>query len=159
MTFAKGLGLDWSFQLQGQRVSSSMMCDVYSPRMRKLYQQACTTNDLEGFLNAAKHRRQVFIDAYLPAQQLEQQQLIAVEQAKNLGMMGTSYKHMGSTLDTVIGHNYTLGNAQVGYGHVNELAYQGAVYDMQSANARAQVTNPGTWERIRQLKVRWALVE
>jgi hypothetical protein len=159
VTFAKGLSLDSQLVLKGERQSISMMCDLYSPRMREIYQKACKSSDLAGFLDIAKHRRQVYIESYLPAQQMEQQLLIAAEEAQMYGNMGTAYKNMGWTQDAVMGHSYTLGNAQLGYGHVNELALQGAAYDLQSSNARAQVMNSGNWEAIKQHKMRWASVE
>jgi hypothetical protein len=132
VTFAKGLGLDKHYDFNGQR-QSMPMCDLYSPRMRNLYRQACLTENVSSFLDAAEHRRQVFIEAYLPAQRMEQQLLIAAEEAQMYGIMGTAYKSMGWSQDAVMGHNYTPGNAQLGYGQVNELALEGASYDLRSA--------------------------
>lgn len=95
--------------------------------------------NVSSYLDTAKHRRQAFIEAYLPAERLEQRLLNAAEEALIYGNMGTAYKSMGWSQNTVMGHKHTLRNAQPGYGHVKELAFEGASYALRIAHARAQI--------------------
>lgn len=160
-TVAQGTSLESRFAVHGQRDASDRdrMCDLYSPRMRSLYAQACETGDLAGFLAYGEHRHQVWCETIGVAEQMLIQQRIASMRAQMLGASGSAYKLMGGSLDATMGHHYTVGNAYAGYGHANEFVLQGHVYDRQADELRASVMNPSNVLQIGILEQRWREVE
>ncbi|KAF5540690.1 hypothetical protein FMEXI_8186 [Fusarium mexicanum] len=160
VSFAKGTALEPRFALTGVRESETeRMCDIYSPRMRGLYTEACRTGDLEGLLVVAEQRRVVYTQTIMQCKQILSQQRIAAMQAQMLGRQGTFYKNLGRTHDLTVGHSYTVGNSYAGYGHANEWVMQGYSYDRQSREAAAKVMGGGHLVRIEMLEARWSEVE
>ncbi|KAH7253568.1 uncharacterized protein BKA55DRAFT_342479 [Fusarium redolens] len=159
-SFAKGTALEPRFALTGVREpEKERMCDIYSPRMRGLYTEACRTGDLQGLLAIAEQRHVVYTQTIMQCEQILNQQKIAAVQAQMLGTQGTFYKSMGWSQDAVMGHNYTVGNSYAGYGHANEWVMQGYSYDRQSREAAAEVMSGGPLMRIQMLEARWREVE
>lgn len=61
--FARGTALAAGMTLRGEVVKdASLMCEMYSPRMRGLYTEACARGDVKGLLAAAAARRKVFAE-------------------------------------------------------------------------------------------------
>ncbi|KAG5807113.1 hypothetical protein H9Q74_008346 [Fusarium xylarioides] len=159
-SFAKGTALEPRFALKGVREpEKERMCDIYSPRMRGLYAEACGTGDLEGLLAIAEQRHVVYTQTIMQCEQILNQQKIAAMQAQMLGTQGTFYKSLGWTQDAAMGHSYTVGNSYAGYGHANEWVMQGYSYDRQSREAAAEVMSGGPLMRIQMLEARWREVE
>ncbi|KAK2677759.1 hypothetical protein RAB80_006499 [Fusarium oxysporum f. sp. vasinfectum] len=159
-SFAKGTALEPRFALTGVREpEKERMCDIYSPRMRSLYTEACRTGDLEGLLAVAEQRHVVYTQTIMQCEQILNQQKIAAMQAQMLGTQGTFYKSMGWAQDATMGHSYTVGNSYAGYGHANEWVMQGYWYDRQSREAAAEVMGGGPLMRIQMLEARWREVE
>ncbi|KAL6408265.1 uncharacterized protein AUP68_08120 [Ilyonectria robusta] len=161
LTVAQGTSLESQFAVHGQRDASDRdrMCDLYSPRMRSLYAQACETGDLAGFLAYGEHRHQVWCETIGVAEQMLIQQRIASMRAQQLAASGSLYKFMGGSMDVTMGHRYTVGNAYAGYGHANDFVLQGHVYDRQASELRASVMNPSNVVQIGILEQRWREVE
>ncbi|KAK7418451.1 hypothetical protein QQX98_003943 [Neonectria punicea] len=161
LSFAKGTSLEPRFVLRGERDAADKrrMCDLYSPRMRGLYTQACASGDLAGFLAAGEHRHQVWCETIAVCEQLLTQQRLAAMRAQTLGISGSFYKSLGGTMDATMGHSYTVGNAYAGYGHANEYVLQGHVYDRQASEMRAQAGGMGSVMRVGMLEARWEEVE
>ncbi|KAH6886226.1 hypothetical protein B0T10DRAFT_407963 [Thelonectria olida] len=161
LTFAQGTALENRFFLKGEADAEGKerMCDLFSPRMRALYTNACQTGDLEGFLAQGEQRHQVWVQTIAVCEQILNQQKLAAMQANMLGMQGTFYKNMGGMVDATQGHSYTVGNAYGGYGHANEWMLQGHVYDRQAAEASTGVMNGGSVMQVAMLERRWKDVE
>ncbi|KAL4726620.1 hypothetical protein ACLX1H_005508 [Fusarium chlamydosporum] len=97
-SFAKGTALEPRFALTGQREpDKERMCDLFSPRMRSLYNEACTTGNLETFLALAEQRHMIYTQTIMQCEQILNEQKMAAMQAQMLGMQGTVYKSMGWT--------------------------------------------------------------
>ncbi|KAF4458087.1 hypothetical protein F53441_95 [Fusarium austroafricanum] len=155
-SFAKGTALESRFALTGEREpEKERMCDLYSPRMRGLYKEACQTGDLQGFLAIAEQRHVVYTETIMQCEKILNEQKIASMQAQWLGQQGTFYKSMGWTQDATMGHRYTVGNSYAGYGHENEWVAQGYAYDRQSREAAAEVMSGRPFMRIQELEARW----
>ncbi|KAG8676331.1 hypothetical protein FPOAC2_02425 [Fusarium poae] len=160
VSFAKGTALEPRFSLTGQREpDKERMCDLFSPRMRSLYNEACTTGDLEGFLTMAEQRHIIYTQTIMQCEQILNQQKIAAVQAQMLGSQGTFYKSMGWSHDVTMGHTYTVGNSYAGYGHENEYVLQGYTYDRQAREKMAEVMSGGPMMRVQMLEARWKEVE
>lgn len=159
LTFAEGTALEAQFTFRGELDPKTHICTLYSPRMRKLYLEACTSGDLKSYLEFANHRFQVFLQTVPQMERMLNQAKITAMQAQNAGMMGSFYKHLGGTLDATIGHSYTVGNAAVGYGYANEYMLDGAMYDRQASQLGAAATSPMAMYNIEVLENRWKTVE
>lgn len=160
VTFAKGTSLESRFAMKGDVVPTPRFCDMYSPRMRGMYNEVCADeNKLVEFLQVAAQRRQVYLETVPVMEQMLDRQKIAAMQAQTLGIMGSSYKFMGASQDATMGHHYTVGNAYAGYGYANELSLQGAVYDRQSREAAQSAGGWGAVMEVEILERRWSAVE
>ncbi|KAF5024870.1 hypothetical protein F66182_3109 [Fusarium sp. NRRL 66182] len=157
--FAKGTALEARFALTGAREDKERMCDLFSPRMRGLYTQACETGDLQSLVAFAEQRHIIYTQTMMQCEQILQQQQMAALQANTLGIQGTFYKSMGMAVDATMGHAYTVGNAYAGYGHANEWVLQGHVYDGQSREAAMGAMSGGPTMQIGLLEARWREVE
>ncbi|KAG5657009.1 hypothetical protein KAF25_011178 [Fusarium avenaceum] len=160
LSFAKGTALEPRFALTGPGgPDKARMCDLFSRRMRGLYTEACRTGDLEGFLTLAEQRHTVYSQTIMQCDQILSQQRLAAMRSQYLGMQGSFYKNLGRTHDLTVGHNYTVGNSYVGYGHANEWIAEGYAYDRQSREVAAQAMGGGPVMRIQMLEARWKEVE
>jgi hypothetical protein len=127
--------------------------------MRSLYNEACTTGNLEAFLAMAEQRHMIYTQTIMQCEQILNEQKIAAVQAQMLGAQGTFYKSMGWSHDVTMGHRYTVGNAYAGYGHENEYVLQGYTYDRQAREKAAEVMSGGPMMRVQMLEARWKEVE
>ncbi|KAJ4129822.1 hypothetical protein NW768_006792 [Fusarium equiseti] len=159
-SFAKDTALEPRFALTGQREpDKERMCDLFSPRMRGLYNEACQTGNLEGFLSFAEQRHMIYTQTIMQCEQILNEQKMAAMQAQMLGIQGTVYKSMGWSQDATMGHSYTVGNSYAGYGHENEFVLQGYTYDRQAREKAAEVMSGGPMMRVQLLEARWKEVE
>ncbi|KAI1072937.1 hypothetical protein LB507_009063 [Fusarium sp. FIESC RH6] len=159
-SFAKGTALESRFALTGQREpNKERMCDLFSPRMRGLYNEACQTGNLEGFLSFAEQRHMIYTQTIMQCEQILNEQKMAAMQAQMLGVQGTVYKSMGWSQDATMGHSYTVGNSYAGYGHENEFVLQGYTYDRQAREKAAEAMSGGPLMRVQLLEARWKEVE
>lgn len=160
LSFAKGTALEPLYHLHGEVIDKSRLCDLYSPRMRKMYVDACEGRaPAQGLVDTAGQRRMTFLQTMLEADRLISQQRIKGMQATMYGSMGSFYKFAGASQDSVMGHTYTLGNAYVGYGHVNGLSLTGAEYDRRGRDLSLEATGGSVWHQISILEQRWREVE
>ncbi|KAF5527150.1 hypothetical protein CGCA056_v000202 [Colletotrichum aenigma] len=60
--FARGTALAPRMQLKGETAPVSLMCEMYSPRMRALYVEACAKGDPAELLKASRKRREVYVE-------------------------------------------------------------------------------------------------
>ncbi|KAI8724251.1 hypothetical protein NCS52_00282800 [Fusarium sp. LHS14.1] len=159
LNFAQGTAFEPRFALKGAREpDNERMCDLFSPRMRGLYTEACKTGDLEGLLAIAEQRHVIYTQTIMQAEQILVQQRLAVMKAQYLGQQGSFYKNLGWSQDAVMGHSYTVGNSYAGYGHANSFVMQGHAYDRQASEMRSQVGG-GSVLQVGMLEARWKEVE
>ncbi|WAO86025.1 Hypothetical protein NCS54_00328000 [Fusarium falciforme] len=159
LNFAQGTALEPRYALKGAREpDNERMCDLFSPRMRGLYTEACKTGDLHGLLALAEQRHVIYTQTIMQCEQILVQQRIAAMKAQYLGRQGTFYKSLGWSQDAVMGHSYTVGNSYAGYGHANEWVLQGHAYDRQASEMTAQVGG-GSILQVGMLEARWKEVE
>ncbi|RFU28949.1 hypothetical protein B7463_g7400, partial [Scytalidium lignicola] len=143
---------------QNVEISGQRMCDLYSPRMRKLWSEACCKQDLTSFTEFARHRTQIY------AMTMPRIQMI-------LGLMRSRIKQQAALFTSSImlqGANnivtasqsssqYSYGNSTVGYGFSTPAGVQGAMQFKQALNM-----NPGPgneFVEVAQLEAMWKEVE
>jgi hypothetical protein len=160
LSFARDTALEPLFHLNGEVMEKSRLCDMYSPRMRKLYTDACQGRITgQQLVDLGGQRRMVYLNTMPEIDRLISQQNIKASQAVMFGNMGTFYKNMGSTQDVLMGHSYTVGNAYAGYGYVNENSLTGAEYDRKGRDLTAEVLNGSVTYKVSVLEIRWREVE
>ncbi|KAL2209334.1 hypothetical protein CC79DRAFT_1332559 [Sarocladium strictum] len=160
LSFARDTDLEPLFHLKGEVMEKSRLCDMYSPRMRKLYTDACQGRITgQQLVDLGGQRRMVYLNTMPEIDRLISQQNIKASQAVMFGNMGTFYKNMGSTQDVLMGHSYTVGNAYAGYGYVNENSLTGAEYDRKGRDLTAEVLNGSVTYKVSVLEIRWREVE
>lgn len=106
--------------MNGLLVEKSRICDLYSPRMRGQYTEACQGDTLSDLLDSARKRRLVFIEMIPQREHILTTQSLEAQQAKMLGITGSFYKAMGGAQAAINGYDYNMGNSRVGYGWKNE---------------------------------------
>lgn len=158
ISFAKGTALEARFAMRDHFKEGERMCDLFSPRMRGLYTQACESGDLDTFLAMAEQRHIIYTQTIMQCEEIINQQKIAAMKSQMLGIQGSFYKNLGWSQDVTMGHNYTVGNSYVGYGHANEHVAQGYAYDRQAREMGATVGG-GSYLQVGLLEARWKEVE
>lgn len=146
--------------LHDQRVSESVMCEMYSPRMRTLFKQVSSTSplDLAPLLEYSAQRRQVYIQTVPQMRMILSQQQMALEKQKMLNIESTHYTQMGHGHELIFGSgSYTYGAAGVGYGFSNRDLLKGAQL-RQEAMGIVDGSHSAVLE-IRVLEQRWRAVE
>ncbi|EFY85408.1 hypothetical protein J3459_008473 [Metarhizium acridum] len=159
ISFAKGSRFEARFPMKGLFVEKSRICDLYSPRMRGLYTEACQNDALPALLDFAHKRRLIFLETIPHCEEILMAQFMKAQQAKMLGITGSFYKAMGGAQAAINGHDYNVGNAQVGYGWKNETEFTGAMYDHHMRQVAGEVGSGGPKMMIRVLEQRWKQVE
>ncbi|CAI6097311.1 unnamed protein product [Clonostachys chloroleuca] len=159
ISFAKGTALEGRFALKGDPDPKGRMCDMYSPRMRKLYMEACETGDLEGFLAIGNQRHEVWCATIAVCDRIQSDMQMAAFQANRLRSSSMFYNFLGHSVDNTIGHSYTVGNSYAGYGHANDYLLTGATMAKQAQEASNEATNLSGPARMAMLRRQWAEVE
>ncbi|OAQ74223.2 hypothetical protein VFPPC_01771 [Pochonia chlamydosporia 170] len=159
IAFAKGTKFEAQFPMKALFVEKSRICDLYSPRMRALYTEACQEDTLPALLEFAHKRRLIFLETIPQCEEILMAQFMKAQHAEMLGITGSFYKAMGGAQAAINGYDYNVGNAQVGYGWKNETEFTGAMYDHQMRQVAGEVGNGGPVMMIRLLEERWKQVE
>ncbi|KAJ9144063.1 Integral membrane protein [Pleurostoma richardsiae] len=161
LEFIKGTSLAGAMPLRGARIPQMSLCEMYSPRMRQLYLEACETGDPSQLLEHATLRRRVYFETVPPIRAILFRAQMRLGEQVRLNAASTTYKMMGGL--EAIGHtsHYTYGNAAVGYGHENLHSFQGAVYGQQGMEVFRAGQMQGVNDKfvIKELEERWRAVE
>lgn len=155
----RGSSLEPNFELRDQDITEPRICDMFSARMRSLYHGACEINDLNGFLEFARRRRQIFLQTMPECDRLLQQAKFALSQAQTLGLAAVTFSAAGNLTDTTWGHSYTVGNSVVGHGYANEQLLNAAMADHQMQGMSAAAAGPAVIARVGMLEKTWKEVE
>ncbi|CAI6090847.1 unnamed protein product [Clonostachys chloroleuca] len=157
--FAKGTSLESRYLLKGSLDPVGKMCDLYSPRMRKLYSDACATGDLDGLLAKASQRRDVWSATVPVIHRMELNLQEAAFQADMHRQESTFYNNLGHYVHNIVGNTYTVGNSYAGYGHANEYLLTGHTHHKQAKEASRMAADESSWSTVSILKEQWAQVE
>ncbi|KAF4337993.1 integral membrane protein [Fusarium beomiforme] len=156
---AKGTKLEQHFVMKGEQVAESRLCDLYSPRMRQLYKDACQTQDLTSFLTFARHRRQIYLQTVPEMNRMLANAKHALSQAQTLGLAAVTFSAAGNLNATNFYYDHTVGNSIVGHGYQNEQLLQAAMADHSMQQVGAAATGPAAVARVGALEKMWKQVE
>ncbi|KAI3531902.1 hypothetical protein CABS01_00334 [Colletotrichum abscissum] len=148
---AKKTTLEKHFVMKGDHVVESRLCDLYSPRMRQLYKEACQTQQLASFLAFARQRRQIYLQTVPEMNRMLQNAKHALSQAQTLGLAAVTFSAAGNLNST--NFNY------VGYGYGNAQLAQAAMADQQMQQVGAAAAGPAAIARVGMLEKMWKQVE
>ncbi|KAK2061097.1 hypothetical protein LY76DRAFT_603524 [Colletotrichum caudatum] len=101
--FARGTALAASMPLKGDVVAASLMCEMYSPRMRRLYAEACARSppDASGLLKVCRARRAVYAETVPVIREMIMEAQAALgqqqQQQRMLSAMGSSSSSSSSS--------------------------------------------------------------
>ncbi|VUC33038.1 unnamed protein product [Clonostachys rosea] len=157
--FARGTSLESRYLLRGALDAVGKMCDLYSPRMRKLYSEACATGDLDGLLAKASQRRDVWSATVPVIHRMELNLQQAAFQADMHRQESSFYNNLGNYVHNIVGNTYTVGNSYAGYGHMNEYLLAGETHHKQAQEASRMAADGPSWSTVSMLKEQWAQVE
>ncbi|KAM0547231.1 hypothetical protein ACHAPJ_010493 [Fusarium lateritium] len=148
---AKKTSLEKHFAMKGDHAAESRLCDLYSPRMRQLYKEACQTQRLASFLAFAQQRRQIYLQTVPEMNKMLENAKFALKQAETLGLAAVTFSAAGNLNSTNFNH--------VGYGYGNAQLAQAAMADQQMQQVGAAAAGPAAIARVGMLEKMWKQVE
>ncbi|KAI0382332.1 hypothetical protein F5Y04DRAFT_53174 [Hypomontagnella monticulosa] len=159
--FAKRGPLAAKMDLISKALEESTICEMYSPRMRKLYTECSDTSppDPAPLLRFSVQRRLVWMQTVPQMRTLLIQAKIGLDQQRFLNATSSFYNNAGMLQDITYGSPYTYGAPGVGYGFANANLLQGAMYSQQAFQVANNAAGPDKVFLVGQLERRWRDVE
>ncbi|KAI0555911.1 hypothetical protein F4679DRAFT_10120 [Xylaria curta] len=158
--FIRGTALSDSMPHQGTHVKGSVMCEMYSPRMRQLYLAACASDppDSKPLLEYSVQRRAVWAQTMPRARQIFTDIKIKMLQQSTAMNNSMFYSWSGNLWQNTLPLEQTYSNAAIGYGYYNHMQIKGAEYGRQAAALGNEIR--GSPAHIAdELERQWRLVE
>ncbi|RPB05633.1 hypothetical protein L873DRAFT_1662399, partial [Choiromyces venosus 120613-1] len=146
--------------IHGSFIEDSASCDIYSPRMKRIWAEACLMNDISHFAAAAKHRAEVYFrvkPAMSQIRALLQMQrnlkgLYPPAATTSAAAAAAGNKYVVTGFD-----GYSYGNSVVGYGFESPQDVEAATL-RKRANSTG-VGDPALWQELFMLEQEWKAVE
>lgn len=149
-----------AMQFRDQIIPKSVMCEMYSPRMRKLYEEVSVSQppNVARLLEYSAHRRAVYIQTIPQIRNIIQQQKIDLERQQMANIMSTHHMSMGYIEQLSFGDSgYRYSAPGVGYGFENREFLKAEDYRQQASRI---VRNGQTSAlEVDMLEQRWKVVE
>ncbi|KAI0450244.1 hypothetical protein F5B21DRAFT_443233 [Xylaria acuta] len=161
LEFARHGPLAKMMELHDAPLADSVMCEMYSERMRTLYTECGSTNpaNLKPLLEYSTQRRQVYMETIPQARMIMSQAKMALQRQKMLNVMGSHYAFAGQLQQNTYGTPYTYSAPGIGSGFANSNALQGAAYGQEAMNIAADLGSGRISSAVGQLEQRWRAVE
>ena len=161
----QGTALESMIVVRNQLKETECSCDIYSPRMREIWKNACDTNDYAGFVELVRHRASVYWQTVPVMKRLLSQQRIRLMQQQTLNGSSMLYQRldMSASASSSINYSgysqprYTYGAADVGYGYASTYGIEAARLGQQ-ANNLVQSSRSDTTQ-VAYLEALWEAVE
>lgn len=153
---AQGSTLKSHMTYKGVLIEQSILCSLYSDRMRVAWAEACKQQDATSFIEVAKNRLRVFIDVMSEIRMI-------ISAMRNRGMQQTMAFVVSNMLTVwggvagAVGIGWTSGNSIVGHDYATIAGVQGAMLCNQAANMKPVQGNEAS--QVAQLEAAWKSVE
>lgn len=159
--FARHGALAAKMELENAVLETNAMCEMYSPRMRKLYRECSESSpaDPKPLLAFSVQRRRVWVETVPQIKMILFRAKLGVNQQQFLNTTSTFYNTMGMVEQTLYGNTHTYGMAGVGHGYANMNLLQGAMYNQQAMGIGTTAAGPGSVMIVGQLEQKWRAVE
>ena len=151
--------LDSALPVRGAREPQANFCCLYSPRMRRLWSEACAAGSAEAFVAAAHERQQVYLAVRPQIEYISAMRRIKTQQAMHQGLLSVMYQGSASIRNvagTTDGHLH--GNNSLGWHNTWEGAESARLSESMSAGLR-EANRGDDVMRIVQLEALWRQVE
>ncbi|KAF4777984.1 hypothetical protein HER10_EVM0011252 [Colletotrichum scovillei] len=155
----RGTTLAAAMPLKGVTVAASLMCEMYSPRMRNLYAQACARKDPSELLRVSKARRAVYVETVPTIRQMIMEAQMALGQQRVLNVASSTSRAMGQAKEVAMPSQGVYSMPGVGFGFSNHFEAQGASYSKQANLIMAEYGSGSRTHVIGTLEKRWREVE
>ncbi|KKK24018.1 hypothetical protein AOCH_002782 [Aspergillus ochraceoroseus] len=133
-------------------------CDMYSSRMRTLWNEACAKGDMTDFVTFAKHRAAVYAQTVPRMHEILAMTKMRMQQKQTLLMAGIMLQGADNIVGASRAPGYTTyGNSSIGYGFATQAGAQGAMQFGQGLNM--SVVDGGEMMQVQQLEKMWKEVE
>ena len=144
--------------IHGATFTDAITCDIYSPRMRAIWAQACEMGNLDHFSAAAKHRAEVYFRTKAAMRTINETIGSQLELKCSLLANAATLNSIALTARSVRGHStYSYGNLEVGYGY-------GSPEEVEAAALRRRAEaigngDPSLLQQLHELEQEWEAVE
>ena len=158
--FIRGTALADALPIKGMQLKGAM-CEMYSPRMRGLYLEACKASppDPTQLLALAEQRRYIWAETIPVAKRLEDDYHIKVLQQNDLHRQSMFYTFLGNSHQSVVQSPYVYDVPGLGYGFHNGWEETGVQKGREAQFASTQLNTSSVWTQIGALQTRWRQVE
>ncbi|ERS95295.1 uncharacterized protein SPSK_01407 [Sporothrix schenckii 1099-18] len=164
LEFVKGTALDTPAAMPmhtPQIIAEACICEMYSPRMRGLYTEACAQKppNPAALLAYSAQRRLVYWETMPICRNIVTQEAFLANNIAMTRLQSVAYT-AGGNLQSVTSnhHDHTYGQAGVGYGYDNMQQLIGARYNVE-ANQMSSQLGGNKILVVAQLETRWKSVE
>ncbi|TPX12981.1 uncharacterized protein E0L32_006626 [Thyridium curvatum] len=167
LRFVSGTSLASSLPIKGAFDERTMICQIWSPRMRKMWLEVCAAGppgsaesdkQLQDFRAFGTRRLEVYCATVPRIEMIEGMRTIQMQQAMHQGLLSVMYRGMNSTAvlsDTTDG--YWHGNSSVGWYETEHGVTAADMMNMRTGMANAN--SMGGWMEVAQLRTMWTEVE
>jgi hypothetical protein len=141
--------------VQAARVAGPTMCSMYSPRMRRLYAEACARGRADALVEFAHARALAHANTVLRADAMRQIRQMKMVQAAHQGVVGSMYS-AGQSFSMAAGTTsaYAYGNSSLGWHPTQSGAM--AAQSMQNMSTGMAEANSATGHmEIARLEAQW----
>ena len=151
-----GTRLESAFGSRNEVYAGKLKCDFYSSRVRTLWQEACSKNDLAGFVAFMTRRLEIWQQTYPQIQQGLMMMRINAQRQSTL-MLSSTMLHGANNIAAAAGVHGNYGNSQIGWGYDTYAGAEGAAQFNQALGMNT--SNGGLIASIMQLETMWKSVE
>ncbi|KAI1294380.1 hypothetical protein F5Y03DRAFT_387656 [Xylaria venustula] len=132
--FIRGTALADAMPHQGTQVAGSVMCEMYSQRMRQLYLAACASEppDPHPLLEYSMQRRAVWGETMPRARQIMNDIQLKIARQNMAISNSIFYTFSGNLFHNTLPLEQTFSSAAIGSGHYNHMQIKGAEYGRQA---------------------------
>ncbi|KAI0157416.1 hypothetical protein GGR57DRAFT_501034 [Xylariaceae sp. FL1272] len=159
--FIRGTKLASTMPHQGIQVKAGIMCCMYSPRMRKLYMEACASEppDPTPLLKFSVQRRAIWAETVPRLREIRNKQALQMGRQTRLLQDAMFYTWSGNLMQNSLPLEQTWGNTALGAGLYNHMQIKGAESSQQASIAGSQLAESASHLSAAELEARWAEVE
>lgn len=168
LTFVAMTPLAHSLPVKGEYDERAQICQIWSPRMRKLWLEVCAAGPpgspeseaaIAQFKAVGSKREKVWIATIPQIEFIQKMQQIKMAKAMHSGLLSVTYQGMNS-MAAVNGttDGYLHGNSSLGW-YATEHGATGAQLRNEMSAGMADANSGSDWIKIMQMKTMWAEVE
>ncbi|KAI0407828.1 hypothetical protein F4802DRAFT_488793 [Xylaria palmicola] len=158
--FVRGTALAGAMPHQGTQVAGGVMCEMYSPRMRQLYLDACAAAppDPRALLEHSARRRAVWAETVPRARRILSDIRLNIARQSMAINNSMFYSFSGNLWQNTLPLEQTYSGSAIGPGHYNHMQVKGAEWGQQ-ATAIGNEIRGAPADVADELMRRWRLVE